>query len=68
MEQLKVQEHLVIVVAEGAGDGVLDLDDLKDQAEVDESGNKKLPVFPSLFRTLGHSSKWRSSSIVKKMA
>lgn len=36
--------HLVIVVAEGAGSGVQDLESLKEAAQVDESGNKKLSV------------------------
>ena len=43
-EQLKVKHHLVIVVAEGAGSGVRDLKDLKAGAEIDPSGNVKLPV------------------------
>jgi hypothetical protein len=34
----------VIVVAEGAGSGVQDLEALKDELEKDESGNLILPV------------------------
>lgn len=44
-EQLKIRRHLVIVVAEGAGSGVRDLNKLKEGAEIDQSGNIKLPVF-----------------------
>ena len=43
-EELKEKGHLVIVVAEGAGSGVQDLEDLKDGVEKDDSGNLKLPV------------------------
>lgn len=46
-QQLKIREHLVIVVAEGAGDAVLDGDaeELKNMDKAtDESGNKRLAV------------------------
>lgn len=43
-QQLKEKEHLVIVVAEGAGSGVLDLKELGEKVEKDESGNAKLSV------------------------
>jgi hypothetical protein len=41
---LKVKRHLVIVVAEGAGEGVRDLQRLKQGVERDQSNNIKLPV------------------------
>lgn len=43
-EQLKIKRHLVIVVAEGAGSGVRDLQKLSKGVEKDNSGNVKLPV------------------------
>ena len=43
-EQLKIKRHLVIVVAEGAGEGVRDLQNLTKGVEKDQSGNIKLPV------------------------
>ena len=42
----------MIVVAEGAGDGVMDLGELKENVKKDESGNPKLPVKFSIFRIL----------------
>ena len=41
--ELLVERHLVIVVAEGAGDAVRD-HTLADSGKVDSSGNKKMPV------------------------
>lgn len=43
-KQLQKKGHMVIVVAEGAGTGVQDLDSLKTGIVKDESGNAKLPV------------------------
>lgn len=43
-KQLQKREHMVIVVAEGAGTGVQDLESLKEHVVKDESGNPKLPV------------------------
>lgn len=59
-EQLKIRRHLVIVVAEGAGSGVRDLKNLKEGAEVDQSGNIKLPVLNHPCRTLASSLRPRS--------
>lgn len=42
----------MIVVAEGAGSGVRDLNKLKEGGERDQSGNIKLPVLNKLIRTL----------------
>lgn len=42
--QLKIKRHMVIVVAEGAGDGVRDAAHLGERAVKDESNNYKLPV------------------------
>lgn len=50
--QLKIKRHMVIVVAEGAGDGVRDAAHLGERAVKDESNNYKLPVITDLFRTL----------------
>jgi hypothetical protein len=41
---LKKKKHLVIVVAEGAGNGVQDLSMLKEAVVKDDSGNIKLTV------------------------
>lgn len=51
-EQLKKKRHLVIVVAEGAGEGVRDLDKLTSGVKKDDSGNIKLPVSLVLHRIL----------------
>jgi hypothetical protein len=59
-EQLKIRRHLVIVVAEGAGSGVRDLKNLKEGAEVDQSGNIKLPVPALPFRISAFSSRHKS--------
>lgn len=45
---------MVIVVAEGAGNGVQDIEQLKENVVKDDSGNKKLPVTVYLFRILVH--------------
>ena len=65
-EQLKIRRHLVIVVAEGAGSGVRDLKNLKEGAEVDQSGNVKLPVSSPTFRTSAFFSKQKSSNTANK--
>jgi hypothetical protein len=42
-DQLKIERHLVIVVAEGAGENVRD-NVIASSGGVDKSNNKKLPV------------------------
>lgn len=67
-EQLKIKRHLVIVVAEGAGSGVRDLQKLSKVAEKDSSGNVKLPVYKLVFRILESSLKLKlfSTSMVRE--
>ena len=60
------KKHLVIVVAEGAGKGVLDLEKLSKGVEKDTSGNIKLPVNTYLCRILENSSKHKLFNFVKK--